>query len=178
MYKYCTKCGAELVPGTRFCHKCGAKIAETSILNNTEQKSSAPQTQTAQLDLQYVEKPNGKYVDIFLSGSLESVKHSTQLVFNQNKFDVRWETSYAGKASKGSKAANVALGAFAQYYQIDFKIFTMPNQDIALRLIQADSGAWGSIAGMAMSEKKFRKMIDAVIGNFGSMGIYKGRFPQ
>jgi hypothetical protein len=178
MNKYCIRCGAELALGTRFCHKCGAQIVEAATMNNTEQQFSTPQTQPAQLDSQFMEKPKGKYVDIFLSGSLESVKNSTQIVFNQNKFDVRWETSFAGKASKGSKAANVALGAAAQYYQIDFKIFTMPNKDIALRLIQAEKGAWGGLLGMSMEEKKFRKMIDAIMGNFSSMGIYKGRFPQ
>jgi len=177
MYKYCHKCGAELIQGTKFCSQCGEPIMQFEAADQSNQQSTSTPPQTNTLDTQYVQKPKKGYTDLFLSGTIDSVKQATQSVFSQNKFDVKWESAFAGKATKGSKAANVALGAFAQYYQIDFQVFSMPNKDIALRLIHADAGGWGSVAGIAMSSNKYKKTINMMVNQFQVMGIYKGRHP-
>ena len=168
MNEYCKKCGYKLEAGAKFCTKCGEKSELGDIEN----------VQIAELDQEYIKKPVNAYYDIFLSGTMDSVRQATETNFNKNKFDVKWNGSYSGRASKGSKAANVALGALAQYYQIDFKIFLMPNKDIVVRLIKTESGAWGSVAGMAMAAKKFTKIIESMTSNFQRMGIYKSREPK
>lgn len=168
MNEYCKKCGNRLEAGTKFCTKCGEKseFGDISNINITE------------LDENYIKKPIGTYFDIFLDGTIESVRNATETTFNKNKFDVKWDGTYTGKATKGSKAANIALGALAQFYKIDFKLFVMPNKDVVVRIVQSDGGGWGGIAGMAMASGKFTKIIESMTNDFRVMGIYKSREPK
>ncbi len=63
------------------------------------------------------------YTDIAVKSSVENVQNLVQTAFASSGFKVAWENATRGKAEKGSKGMNIAFGALAQYFGIDFEIF-------------------------------------------------------
>ncbi|UCF08141.1 MAG: hypothetical protein JSW28_00135 [Thermoplasmata archaeon] len=117
------------------------------------------------------------YTDIFIACPITDIQNMIQHVFYQNGFKVAWYTSNTGKATKGSKGENIALGAFAQYYEIDFQILAMPDQTSAVRLIKATSGWWGGIIGAHKVERQYKDIVDMLSNYFMSLGVFRGRNP-
>jgi len=118
-----------------------------------------------------------EYTDIFVAGSTGNVKQAIQQAFEYNKFTIQWQSEFAGKAIRGSKGANIALGAFAQYYEIEFQIMTSPDNFLILRLIKSTSGWAGGAIGAHKVKKQYAEIVDGLSNYFQSQGIYKGRNP-
>lgn len=118
------------------------------------------------------------YTDIYVNAPIQNVQQMVQQVFHQNGFKIDWKGQYAGKAKKGSKGANVALGALASYYEIDFKIFAMKDQSVAVRLVKATSGLlFGGVVGAMKVKKQYKAVVDMLSNYFRSQGSLKGRNP-
>src|SRR2546426_7604964 len=79
-------------------------------------------------------------------GSVENVRNLVTQAFAANGFQVTWASATKGKADKGSKGMNIAFGALAQYYAVEFEIFPAPDGSV-LRLYQSVSGWWGGMWG-------------------------------
>lgn len=118
-----------------------------------------------------------RYTDIYVTAPIQSVQQMVQQVFHQNGFTVEWHSQYAGKAHKGSRGMNVAFGAIAQYYEIDFQLFSMPDNTVAVRLLKSTSGWWGGVIGASMVEKRYNEVVGMLSNYFYSQGMYKGRNP-
>src|SRR5712691_4965740 len=67
------------------------------------------------------------YADIAVRGSVENVRNLVTQAFAANGFRVTWASATKGKAEKGSKGMNIAFGALAQYYAVEFEIFPAPD---------------------------------------------------
>lgn len=113
------------------------------------------------------------YTDILVKAPLESVQSYVQQAFVANGFRVSWEGPQKGKAEKGSRGANIALGALAQYYAIDFGI--LPSSGgTALRLLQANSGYAGGLLGASRVKKQFKNLSASLATWFQQNGILLG----
>lgn len=113
------------------------------------------------------------YADIAVKGAVENVQNLVQGAFAANGFRVQWAGSTKGKAEKGSKGANIALGALSQYYGIDFEIY--PAEDAAtLRLIKSNTGWVGGIWGASKVNKQFEQLSDMIAAWFHQQGILQG----
>ena len=115
------------------------------------------------------------YTDIIVTGSPENARQAAQQAFEYNKFKVQWQSEFTGKATKGSKGMNIAVGAFAQYYEIDFQIMSMNDGNIALRLIQSNTGWAGGVIGARKVKKQYEDIVNGLSSYFQGQGIYKGR---
>ncbi len=118
-----------------------------------------------------------EYTDIFVDSPIENVQHLVQQVFEANKFSVNWNDPYSGKAQRGSKGMNVAFGGFAQYYEIDFQIHSMPDNSVAVRLVKSTTGWMGGALGAHKVKKQYKQVVDMLSHFFQSQGLYKGRQP-
>jgi hypothetical protein len=108
-----------------------------------------------------------------VKGSVDNVQNLAQTAFAANEFTVKWEGPTKGKAEKGSKGMNFALGALAQYYAVDFEIF--PSQDAAvLRLHKANTGLAGGIWGVMKVSKQFNELADTIAAWFQQQGVLQG----
>ena len=113
------------------------------------------------------------YADIAVRGSVENVQQLVQTAFVSNKFAVSWASAVKGRAEKGSKGLNLALGALAQYYAIDFEIY--PGADNAvLRLYQANSGWAGGAIGAHRVKKQFEELHNQLVSWFQQQGVLAG----
>ena len=75
-----------------------------------------------------------------------------------------------GKAEKGSKGANVFLGAMAHHHVVDFEI-TPTAAGGTLRLTKTGSGASGGLLGMRKANKEFEKLTDTLASWFKEQGV-------
>jgi len=113
------------------------------------------------------------YADISVNGSVQNVQNLAQTAFASNGFTVKWENATKGKAEKGSKGLNIALGALAQYYGVDFEIY--PGQSGAvLRLHKSNTGLAGGIWGMMKVSKQFEELSDTIAAWFQQQGVLQG----
>lgn len=113
------------------------------------------------------------YADIAVVGSIENVQNLVQTAFTTNKFGVTWATATKGKAEKGSRGANLALGALAQYYAVDFEIYPR-DQGATLRLYQANSGWAGGVIGAHRVKKQFEDLQTLLTTWFKGQGVLAG----
>jgi hypothetical protein len=113
------------------------------------------------------------YADIAVKSNVDNVQNLVQQAFTASGFAVKWESGLKGKAEKGSKGLNIALGALAQYYGIDFEIH--PGGEMAtLRLHKANTGLAGGIIGVARVGKQFNRVTDTLAGWFQQQGVLQG----
>ncbi len=113
------------------------------------------------------------FADIVVKGSVANVQNLVQTAFTANGFTVKWASATKGKAEKGSKGLNFALGALAQYYGVDFEIF--PAQNAAtLRLLKSNTGLMGGVAGMMAVNSKFKDLTETLTSWFQQQGVLQG----
>src|SRR2546427_9775740 len=98
-----------------------------------------------------------KYTDIQVKGSVENVQNLVQHAFGANGFQIKWDGPTKGKAEKGSKGANLMLGALSQYYGVDFEIAPSPNGAV-LRLVKSNTGWAGGSLGARKGGKRFHEV--------------------
>ena len=75
-----------------------------------------------------------KYADIAVKGSVENIQNLALQAFTSNGFTIQWDGPTKGKAQKGSKGANILLGAMAQHHSVTFEIYPA-TEGGTLRLI-------------------------------------------
>ena len=114
-----------------------------------------------------------KYADIAVKGSVENIRNLTQQAFSSNGFDVKWDSQLKGRAEKGSKGANIALGVLAQHYAVDFEIL-MASDGGTLRLVKTGSGMAGGLLGMRKVNKQFDLLSDTLASWFTQQGLLIG----
>ncbi len=110
------------------------------------------------------------YADVVVRGSVENVQNLVSHAFGANGFKVGWATATQGKAEKGSKGMNLAFGAFAQYYGIDFEILPA-KENVVLRLYQANSGYAGGLWGASKVRKQFDGLTQTLAAWFQQQGV-------
>jgi hypothetical protein len=85
-------------------------------------------------------------------------------------FNVNMIDATKGRAEKGSKGANVFLGAMATHHVVDFEILPA-TQGVTLRLTKTGSGASGGLLGMRKANKEFEKLTDTLASWFKEQGV-------
>jgi hypothetical protein len=119
-----------------------------------------------------------EYTDIFVASTTANIKQAIQQAFEFNQFAIQWQSDFAGLATRGSKGKNIAFGAFAQYYEMEFQILTGPDNNLVLRLIRTTSGWAGGAIGAHKVKKQYAEIVDGLSNYFNTQGIYRGRNPQ
>lgn len=169
MPEYCINCGSKLEKDAAFCTNCGNKTGQYEVL-----ESNINQQQDLQQNVDYT----GDFYDIFVKGSLDEIKHTTENIFISNNFRVEWYSDFSGKAKRGSKVGNFAVGSIAQYYEIDFQIYTAPNKDIGIRISRSNIGLLGGAWGVHKVKKQFLSIVDMLTNQFYEMGLFISRKPE
>ena len=114
------------------------------------------------------------YTDIAVRGSIDNVRNLVQAAFGAQGFEVNWASTANGKAEKGSKGLNIAFGALAQYYGVDFEIGSTSDGAV-LRLIKANTGWASGYLGARRVEKKFEELGTLMTSWFQQQGVLMGR---
>jgi hypothetical protein len=113
------------------------------------------------------------YTDFAVKGSADNARNLATQAFGANGFHVTWSSTTRGRAEKGSKGMNIAFGAFAQHYLVDFEIFPSP-EGAALRLYQTVSGWWGGLWGRAKVKNQWNQLTGILASWFQQQGVLLG----
>lgn len=114
-----------------------------------------------------------KYADLAVKGSVENIQNLVLQAFTTNGFTIKWDGPTKGFAEKGSKGANILLGAAATHHAVNFEIFPA-NEGGTLRLIKTGSGASGGLLGMRSANKQFDKLTETLSSWFSTQGLLLG----
>jgi hypothetical protein len=113
-----------------------------------------------------------------LQADATAAQHLVAQVLMANQFRVTWHTPLTGIGERGSRGANIALGAMAQYYGIEFEIFP-GDYGVVVRLVQANSGMAGGLIGYSSVKKTFASVCDRLAwwfqANILLIGYTKGK---
>jgi hypothetical protein len=118
-----------------------------------------------------------QYTDVFVVGTFQEVQQAIAYTLHAAGFEVEWADAFSGKATRGSKGANLVGGALAQYYEMDFQILELPDQSIAVRLFKSTSGWMGGAIGAYKVSKRYNEVVQTVCDLFQSQGRLRGRDP-
>ena len=110
------------------------------------------------------------YSEISVKGPVDNIQNQVQQAFFSNGFNVKWESPTKGKAEKGSTVANLAVGALAQHYSVDFEILPTVEGGI-LRLHKGNTGMMGGLIGVERVNKEFNLMSDTMVSWFAQQGL-------
>jgi hypothetical protein len=113
------------------------------------------------------------YTDIAVRGSVDNVRNLVTQAFAANGFQATWASATKGKAEKGSKGMNIAFGALAQYYAVEFEIFPAPDGSV-LRLYQSVSGWWGGMWGRMKVKNQWKLLTGTLASWFQQQGVLVG----
>jgi hypothetical protein len=113
------------------------------------------------------------YSDIAVRGSVDNVRNLVTQAFAANRFQVSWDSPTKGRAEKGSKGMNLAFGALAQYYAVEFEVFPGPDGAV-LRLFQSVSGWWGGFWGRMKVKDQWKQLIHTMSSWFQQQGVLVG----
>src|SRR5216683_1933411 len=99
------------------------------------------------------------YSEISVNGPVDNIQNLVQQAFFSNGFSVKWDSPGRGKAEKGSRVANLMVGALAQHYSVDFE--TLPTAEGGiLRPHKGNTGLIGGLIGVEKVNKEFNQMSD------------------
>jgi hypothetical protein len=110
------------------------------------------------------------YSEISVKGPFDNIQNLVQEAFFSNGFKVKWDGPTKGKAEKGSTVGNLAVGALAQHYEVDFEIVPTDEGGI-LRLHKGNLGLMGGLIGVEKVNKQFNVMSDTMVSWFSQQGL-------
>jgi hypothetical protein len=115
-----------------------------------------------------------KGVEFMLEGDPTRARATLQEALEARKFRVTWTDDWTGVAERGSKVANVLLGALAQYFKVGVSIRSGDNGQSVGRLDRLSSGWMGGAIGAARTRKNLENLRNELQSTFQSAGVLVG----
>jgi hypothetical protein len=115
-----------------------------------------------------------KGVEFMLEGDPTRARATLQEALEARKFRVTWADDWTGVAERGSKIANVFLGALAQYFKVGVSVRSGEDGRSIGRLDRLSSGWMGGAIGAARTRKNLERLRDDLQATFQSAGVLVG----
>jgi hypothetical protein len=115
-----------------------------------------------------------KGVEFMLEGDPTRARATLQEALEARKFRVTWSDDWTGVAERGSKIANVFLGALAQYFKVGVSVRSGEDGRSIGRLDRLSSGWMGGAIGAARTRKNLERLRDDLQATFQSAGVLVG----
>ena len=82
-----------------------------------------------------------------LLGDSGVAKQTAIEAFESRGFSFTWIDDWTCRATKGNKAANVMLGALAQYFELEMSVRALDDEQSVVRIATLSSGWMGGAIG-------------------------------
>jgi hypothetical protein len=117
-----------------------------------------------------------KTLDFHVEGDAGRAKATVTQALEARKFTVVWGSEWVATAERGSKVANMLLGALAQYFKVGVSVMTAPEGHGIIRIERSSSGWMGGAIGARRTTKNFEGLKAELEGAFASAGVLKHIF--
>lgn len=106
-----------------------------------------------------------------LRGDAERAKQTAIEAFESRGFAFTWIDAWTGRATKGSKGANIMLGALAQYFELEVSVRSVDAEQSVVRIGTLSSGWMGGAIGASRTKKNFVSLRDELGATFDAAGV-------
>lgn len=86
-------------------------------------------------------------------------------------FRLHFTDDWNAVAEKGTKAGNVVLGGWAQYFRFTVQILSGAEGTTIVRLLRDPVGYWGGVMGRARVSGTFKTVVNDLVTAFHSQGL-------
>jgi hypothetical protein len=114
------------------------------------------------------------YVDFSVTGDPTTARATAERALVDRKFKVTWLDEWSGQAERGSRVANVLLGALAQYFKVGVRVMSDEQGRTIVRIERQSSGWAGGAIGAARTTKNINGLRADLEATFGSAGVLLG----
>jgi hypothetical protein len=115
-----------------------------------------------------------KYIDFIVTGDPVRAAATADQALVARKFSVTWQDQWTATAERGSKVANVIVGAAAQYFKVGVRIMSGEQETTIIRIERQSSGWIGGAIGAARTNKNLEKLRAELQTTFSEAGVFRG----
>ena len=117
---------------------------------------------------------SASYIDFIVTGDPVTARATAEQALVSRKFEVTWQDQWAGTAERGSKVANVLVGALAQHFKVGVRIMSAEAGETAVRIERQSKGYAGGVIGVARTNKNMAALRVELEGIFAGAGVLRG----
>jgi hypothetical protein len=110
-------------------------------------------------------------VDLVVTGDPSRARATVAQEMAARGFRLTWADEWTAVAERGSKGANVALGALAQYFKVGLRVMSAGTGNSIVRLETLSSGWMGGAIGAHRTTTNFDRLRDDLWRTFYDAGV-------
>lgn len=97
-------------------------------------------------------------IDFVVTGDPVAVRATVEQALTSRGFSLMWQDDSTGIAERGSRVANVLIGALAQYFEVGVRIVAGQPGKTLVRIEPLSSGWSGGIGGVARTRRNIESL--------------------
>jgi hypothetical protein len=113
------------------------------------------------------------YIDFLVTGDPASARATAEQALVTRKFGVVWQDEWTATAERGSKTANVMLGALAQYFKVGVRLMGAQPGETVVRIERQSSGWAGGAIGASRTNKNLASLRTELEATFANAGVLR-----
>jgi hypothetical protein len=99
-----------------------------------------------------------KEIDFTVTGDPGAVRATVAQVLTSRGFTLTWQDDSTGIALRGSRVANILIGAFAQYFKVGVRIVAGQPGETLVRIERLPSGWAGGFVGVGKTRRNLESL--------------------
>ncbi len=115
-----------------------------------------------------------KHIDFLVDGDPAAARATAVQALGERKFQVNWRDEWSAVAQRGSKTANVLLGAMAQYFEVGVRLMSASPGETVVRIERLTSGWRGGAVGAARTRRNMASLRTELESTFRAAGVLRG----
>jgi hypothetical protein len=114
-----------------------------------------------------------KYIDFLVTGDPAAARATAQKALEARKFEVTWHDEWTATAERGTKTANLLIGAFAQYFKVGLRLMSTEPGETTVRIERQSSGWMGGAISVARTNKNLASLRGELESTFAGAGVLR-----
>jgi hypothetical protein len=115
-----------------------------------------------------------KHVDFLVMGDPGMARATAEQALASRKFRVTWSDEWSAVAERGSKTANLLVGALAQYFKVGVRLMAAEPGETTVRIERLTTGWRGGAIGASRTKSNFTSLRTELEATFSAAGVLRG----
>jgi hypothetical protein len=114
-----------------------------------------------------------KHVDFLVTGDPAMARATAEQALSSRKFRITWNDEWSAVAERGSKVANLLVGALAQYFKVGVHLMEAGPGETTVRIERLNSGWRGGVIGASRTTSNFNSLRSELESTFNAAGVLR-----
>ena len=115
-----------------------------------------------------------KHIDFLVVGDPATARATAIRALEERKFQLSWSDEWSAIAERGSRAANVLVGALAQYFKVGVRLMSTAPGETVVRIERLTSGWTGGAIGASRTKRNMASLRTELESIFQTAGVLRG----